>query len=130
MYPGVSERIKSMVMDQVTVVFLLLITSSIVEANPTMPRYVNIGLFVLIFVYEPFMTSFLGGTIGHFMVGIRVKRQSNDSRNIPLPMAVIRVIVKYIFGVFSFISMSMGNKDLAIHDYVSGSVVVYKKEKE
>ena len=130
MYPGVSERIKSMVMDQVALVFLLLIASSIIEANPDMPRFISIGLFVLIAVYEPFMTSFLGGTIGHFMVGIRVKRQTNDSRNISLPMAIIRVIVKYVLGAFSFISMSMGNKDLAIHDYVSGSVVVYKKEKE
>jgi len=115
-------------MDQVVIIFLLLISSSIIEANPNMPRFVNIGLFSLLFIYDPLTTSLFGGTIGHYMVGIRVKRQENDTRNILFPMAVLRMIVKYVLGIFSFISMSMGGRSLAIHDYVSGSVVVYKKK--
>lgn len=125
MYPGVSERIKAVVFDSIVAVVYFLIVSSIIGESDY-PWSVRITLFSLVFLYDPLMTSLLGGTIGHFAVGIRVKKKNNESKNINIVAAAIRFVLKYVLGWLSFISMSFNEESRAIHDLVTGSVVIYK----
>jgi uncharacterized RDD family membrane protein YckC len=64
------------------------------------------------------------------MLGLRVKRESDENRNILFPLAIVRYIVKASLGLVSLLTVSGNVKRKAIHDYLVGSVVVYAKKKE
>ena len=61
------------------------------------------------------------------MIGIRVKRASDETKNILFPLAIIRYIVTAGLGWISLLTISGNAKRRAIHDYLVGSVVVYAK---
>lgn len=125
-YPKVFERIKSGVLDGIVTVLLLFVASyffSFVEGEYIQVR---IAVFILIFlIYDPLLTSMFGGTIGHHIVGIRVKRLNDESKNILFIFAVFRYIVKICLGWLSLLTISGNQKRRAIHDILAGSVVVY-----
>jgi uncharacterized RDD family membrane protein YckC len=62
------------------------------------------------------------------MIGIRVKRESDEKKNILFPLAIIRFIVKASLGWISLLTVTGNSKRKAIHDYLIGSVVVYEKQ--
>jgi uncharacterized RDD family membrane protein YckC len=64
------------------------------------------------------------------ILGIRVKRESNEQKNILFPLAIPRYIVKVLLGWVSLLTVSGSKKRKAIHDFLVGSVVVYAKPKE
>lgn len=126
-YPGISERIKAILADSVVMIVLMYLVSSIFSSFETVPDNWRIVAFVFIFLaYDPLFTSLFGGTIGHMLLGIRVKRESDESRNILFPFAVIRFIIKASLGIISLFTVSTNEKRRAIHDMVAGSIVVYK----
>ncbi len=94
----------------------------------TVPDYIRLLAFVLIFIlYDPLLTSIFGGTVGHMLLGIRVKRESDTQMNIPFLLAIVRFIVKVLLGWVSLLTVSGNKKGKAIHDLVVRSVVLYKK---
>ena len=128
-YPGVSDRVKAAVVDSV-IILLFLFTATYTLAylnNASITIKIITFSFIFIF-YDPIFTSFLGGTIGHMAMGIRVKRKSNPEKNILLPHAIIRYLVKFILGIVSLFTVSNNSKGLAIHDLVVGSIVLFKKD--
>jgi uncharacterized RDD family membrane protein YckC len=87
---------------------------------------VRIGTFIFIFfLYDPLFTSVFGGTIGHMMMGMRVKRENDETKNILFPMAIVRFAVKAVLGWISLLTVLGNEKRKAIHDYLIRSVVVY-----
>ncbi|ETN93848.1 hypothetical protein P278_32580 [Zhouia amylolytica AD3] len=44
--------------------------------------------------------------------------------NIPIHKALLRCLVKYLLGWISLLSISLSPQNLAIHDHLSGSVVL------
>ncbi|MEL0300720.1 MAG: RDD family protein [Flavobacteriaceae bacterium] len=128
-YPGVSDRIKAAVTDSfVMVVFMVILTITFSQfAN--VPDSFRIAGFVFIFlVYDPLFTSLFGGTVGHMIMNIQVKRSSNSEKNILFPFAIIRYIVKVLLGWISLLTVGSNKKHLAIHDMVVSSIVLYKKK--
>ncbi len=85
-----------------------------------------IAFIFIFFLYDPIFTSVFGGTIGHMMFGIRVKREKNQMKNILFPLAIIRFLVKALLGWISLLTISGNKKRKAIHDFLVGSVVVFK----
>jgi len=71
-----------------------------------------------------------GGTIGHFLIGIRVKRERKPEKNIIFPFALIRFVVKATLGWISLLTVSNNLKRKAIHDHMIGSVVIYSDPNE
>jgi len=130
-YPGVFDRIKAITADGVMVVVFMFVASYIFSLFKTVPDNARIIAFVFIFLlYDPLFTSIFGGTIGHMIIGIRVKRQSDEKKNILFPLAILRYIVKVSLGWVSLLTVSANAKRKAIHDYLVGSVVVYAKPNE
>jgi uncharacterized RDD family membrane protein YckC len=130
-YPGVFDRVKAIVTDGLVIVVFMLIASYIFSLFESVPDYARIIAFVFIFLlYDPLFTSIFGGTIGHMMLGLRVKRQSDEQKNIIFPLAILRYIVKASLGWISLLTVSGNDRRKAIHDYLTGSVVVYAKSKE
>ena len=130
-YPGVFDRVKAMMTDGIVIVVFMFVASYIFSLFESVPDSARIIAFVFIFLlYDPLFTSIFGGTIGHMMLGLRVNRESDEQKNIILPLAIPRYIVKVLLGWISLLTVSGNEKRKAIHDYIAGSVVVYAKSKE
>lgn len=130
-YPGVATRVRAIIVDAVIVIIFMVTASYLFSLVENVPDNVRIGTFIFIFIlYDPLFTSFLGGTIGHMIIGIRVKKESNEQKNIFFHEAIIRYLVKSSLGWISLLTVTGHKKKKAIHDHVVGSVVVYAKPDE
>lgn len=130
-YPGVSDRVKAIVADGIVILVFMFIITYVFSLFERMPDNARIIAFVFIFLlYDPLFTSVLGGTIGHMMLGIRVKRESNEQKNILFLLAIPRYMVKVLLGWISLLTVSSNEKRKAIHDFLVGSVVVYAKSED
>lgn len=126
-YPGVADRVKAVVADSIVIIIFMIIVTYSFSIFENVPDNARIIAFIFIFfLYDPIFTSLFGGTIGHMMFGIRVKRDKNRKKNILFPLAIIRFLVKASLGWISLLTVSGNKKRKAIHDSLVGSVVVYK----
>jgi len=127
-YAGIMDRIKATVADSLVSVGFLFLTSSLLSDIENLPTYIRMLAFVSIFgLYEPVFVSLFGGTIGHYMNGLRVKRGSNVNKNVIFPFAVIRFAVKVFLGIISLFTMSSNSESKAIHDSIVNSIVIKVK---
>jgi uncharacterized RDD family membrane protein YckC len=129
-FPGVLDRVKAIVTDSVVILLFIIIATYTFSFFDNVPDNVKIAAFVFIILYDPIFTSIFGGTIGHMLIGIRVKRESDETRNILFPLAILRFIVKAFLGWISLLTVSGNKKGKAIHDYLVGSVVIYAGQTE
>lgn len=129
-YPGIFERVKAIVIDTLFLVFFVFIATNIFSLFESVPDNARIIAFLFIFLlYDPIFTSTIGGTIGHMIIGIRVKRESDEGQNIRLHFALLRYIIKASLGWISLLTVGSSQKRKAIHDFIAGSVVVYETRK-
>ena len=127
-YPRIFERVKAIVIDGLVVFVLMFLVSWIFSVLESVSDRTRISAFVFLFLlYDPIFTSLFGGTIGHMIIGIRVKRDSNEQKNILFPLAILRYIVKAFLGWISLLTITSNIKGKALHDFLVGSVVVYAK---
>lgn len=125
-YPVLLDRMKANLIDGIIIMAIIYNFAYIFSLFENVPDYARIIAFVFTFIlYDPLLTSIFGGSIGHIMLGIRVKRETNESRNLLFPLAVIRFIVKIFLGWISMDTSTSNEKGKALHDYLVGSVVVY-----
>ncbi|MDQ2180506.1 MULTISPECIES: RDD family protein [Marinifilum] len=125
-YPGIPDRIKAVICDSIVIIIFMFTASYLFAKFENVPDNARLIAFVFIFgLYDPIFTSLFGGTIGHFMLGIRVKKEKNKDKNILFPFALIRFIVKAILGWISLLTVAGNEKRKAIHDHLVGSVVIY-----
>ena len=126
-HPGVSDRVKAVLADSMMIILFMVIITYTFAMFENVPDYARIIAFVFVFIlYDPIFTSVFGGTIGHMMFGLRVRREKNIMKNILFPLAVVRFIVKVLLGWISLLTVSGNEKRKAIHDYLVGSVIIYK----
>jgi uncharacterized RDD family membrane protein YckC len=123
-YPGLKERIQSTFIDSILIIVLMYLFTTILEKFDNVPDWVRIALFVGIFItYEPLCMTF-GATLGNYMMGIRARQNSDSTKRINILQAVIRYPVKVFLGWVSFLTIHRNPKRRAIHDLVSGSVMI------
>ncbi len=128
-YPVLMDRVKAALIDSMFLIGEIILASYIFSLFENVPDYAKIIVFVFIFLlYDPLFTSLFGGTIGHMIMNIRVKRSRNEERNILFPLAIIRFIVKVFLGWLSLLTVTGNNKKKAIHDMVVGSVVIFRSQ--
>lgn len=126
-YPGVAQRLIAMFLDGAVLLVMLIFFSYFFSLFNDPPAYVKMVVFIfIVLLYDPLFTSLFGGTIGHMMQGIRVRKQANESEKIVFPLALLRYIVKAFLGWVSLLVVYRNDKRKAIHDYLAGSVVVFK----
>ncbi len=128
-YPGIIERVKAFVFDTFIMVVFMFITAFIFNHFENVTDNARMIAFIFIYLlYDPLFTSLFGGTIGHMIVGVRVKRSSNEQKNIFFLLAIPRYLAKVTLGWISLLSVSGNKKKMAIHDFLVGSVVIYANE--
>jgi uncharacterized RDD family membrane protein YckC len=124
-YAGLTVRIKAMFADIFFLVVMMFVISNIFdgmeEVSDTTRKIAFISLFG---VYEPLMVSLFGGTIGHYVCKLRIRRESNPEKKINPIVAVFRFAVKGFLGIFSLMTIGASEKSKTIHDSLAGSVVL------
>jgi len=123
-YPQLSERIQSSFIDMLLIVIMMFVFASILDKYENLPDWVTIAMFAGLFVaYEPLCMS-LGFTLGNYIKGIRVRKNSDTTKRINILQALIRYPVKILLGWISFLTIGADPKRRAIHDLASGSVMI------
>jgi uncharacterized RDD family membrane protein YckC len=123
-YPQLSERVQSSFIDMLLVLILLFPISAVLDRFDPVPDWVRIAVFVALFLlYEPLCTC-LGGTLGNYIKGLRVKRVGNTGKRINFLQAVVRYIIKVALGWVSFLTIHGTPKRRALHDLAVGSVML------
>ncbi|MFH7011314.1 MULTISPECIES: RDD family protein [unclassified Flavobacterium] len=122
-YPFLLERIQSILIDSVLIVACMIIFSDILSNFKNVPDWLRAVLLVALFLYEPIATTF-GGTIGNNIKSIRVRKNSDSTKRINIFQALIRYFIKLLFGWLSFITIFSSSKKRALHDILSGTVMV------
>lgn len=125
-YASLATRIKGLVIDSIVILIFIFIGSLILSLFNHVHDAIKISLFLFIFFfYDPLFTSLFGATIGHMFIAVRVKRNDDETKNLTLPVAFLRFVVKTSLGWISFLTISKSKKHRAIHDMVANSVVIY-----
>jgi len=122
-YPFMLERIQSILIDSVLIIACMIIFSDILSGFKNVPDWLRAALLISLFLYEPIATT-IGGTIGNNIKGIRVRKDSDDTKQINIFQALIRYFFKLLFGWLSFITIFSNSKKRAIHDILSGTVMI------
>lgn len=126
-YAGLLERVKAVFIDSLVLIFSTVIFTQVFSTFESIPDAIRIIAAILIFaLYDPLCVSFWGGTLGHRMIGIRIKNEDYQTKNITLPMAMLRFVVKASLGWISLVTITGNDRRKAVHDMMVGSVVVYK----
>jgi uncharacterized RDD family membrane protein YckC len=102
------------------------IASILIDKIDEFPTWLRVAIFVFcLYIYDPLLIAQAGGTIGHHILGIRVKKVKQPEKNLNMLQASIRFITKLTLGWLSFLTVTGSKRKLAIHDMASGSIVVY-----
>lgn len=79
-------------------------------------------LGLLLLCYEPLLTSY-ACTMGQALMRIRV-RTPGELKRIGVAQAFGRMVVKYLLGIISFLTVPAREDRRAIHDLASGTIVI------
>jgi uncharacterized RDD family membrane protein YckC len=123
-YGRFSRRLKAVVIDGI--VMLLLTVAALIIAVSTgsdsVGRILGFTVIAIWLLYEPLLVSLTGSTIGHYRTNLRVVDNQTHG-NISFLKAVVRVIIKGVLGIYSFITMATTSRHQAVHDLLTGSTV-------
>ena len=124
-YGKLLNRFKAILIDGLILMGLGILVSTIFTQFKEVNNIIRAIAFVLVFfLYDPIMTTFVGATIGHMIMGLKVRRENDETRKIIFPLAFIRFLIKASMGWLSLITVSSSKKGKAIHDSVVRSVVL------
>ncbi|HEY6871452.1 MAG TPA: RDD family protein [Geobacteraceae bacterium] len=121
--PTILRRYLSTFVDGIFILSVFIAVSFAVKADSTYASYTRVAvLFIMFFLYEPILTSQFC-TLGQKITGIRV-RTVNNYKNISIPAAYLRIVIKIFLGFISLLSIPVTKDRRAIHDFASGSIVI------
>jgi uncharacterized RDD family membrane protein YckC len=123
-YPEIKDRIQATFIDTILIIIVMFIVSAVIDKYDSIPNWLRTSMFVSLFVlYEPLCQS-LGFTLGNLVKGIRVRKSADPSKRINIFQAIIRYPIKFLLGWISLLTIGSDSKRRAIHDLVSGSVMI------
>jgi uncharacterized RDD family membrane protein YckC len=123
-FPSLLARIKAIFLDTLVLLVFFAVTSVVIDNVGGAPDAVRIALIMIIFLYDPVLTAFAGATIGHKIMGIKVRKFDAPGSKISLPMAFVRFFVKWLLGWISLLTVTSNAHKRAIHDLASGSIMI------
>ncbi|RNC85199.1 MAG: RDD family protein [Balneola sp.] len=128
-YPYLIDRIKAFFIDWILLATYYVAVALILENFEDPLPMVRLSLFVVpLFLYEPLTVSFFGGTIGHYLIGLRVRQYRDPDQNIFVALSFFRHWTKFLLGWLSLLTVSFSDNKRAIHDMLSVSVVIKLKK--
>ena len=129
-YPDLKTRVQSTFIDTMLMVGLMFLAAIILDKiNPSQEDedgWIRGVIFISIWgIYEPVAMT-IGCTLGNYLMKIRVKRNSDNTKRINLVQAFVRFALKILLGWVSFLTIHGNKERRAIHDFAAGSVMIEK----
>jgi uncharacterized RDD family membrane protein YckC len=125
--PTIKTRYFSMLIDVLVLVLLALGISTLFDLIGEVSGFVRGIVFVLVIMsYEPILVTF-GSTLGQLILNIRVRSFKHPDKKVAFHMVILRFIIKVFLGWLSFITVTFNINRRAIHDFISGSIVISKR---
>ena len=123
-YGRFPRRLRAFVIDMIIIVLLLLSTLFVVISTNSdqVGRIVGFTLIAVGLLYEPLLVSLTGSTVGHYLTNLRVVDDQTHG-NVGFLKAVVRLLIKTVLGIYSFITMAMTSRHQAVHDLLTRSTV-------
>ena len=123
-YGRFSRRVRAFVIDWIIVILLMVAALfDAVSANldhiGCILGFTFLGVWLL---YEPLLVTLTGSTIGHYVCNLRVVDDRTHG-NVDFLKAVVRLVIKFVFGILSFIAMANASRNQAMHDLMTRSTV-------
>ncbi len=120
-YPSLLRRYVASLIDGATLflVFVLYMRAPLRFAQSQAPNYWPL---VLLALYEPLLTRYLC-TPGQLLMNIRVRTEP-EIELVPVLRTFLRLFVKYILGIISFVFMPAHRQKRALHDLAAETIVV------
>ncbi len=123
-YPYLLDRVKAVTIDFLLILLIFVLFSYIFEVFDAVPTALRVLVYLgCAFVYEPLMVS-RGGTIGHRLMGLTVKKARDFNKNLSFGVAIMRFIIKAPLGGLSMFTLN--EKKQGLHDLATKSIVLYK----
>jgi uncharacterized RDD family membrane protein YckC len=124
-YPTVVRRYMATLIDGAFLLALLPLTDSLVpeRSSETIHMMRVAGVALVAVVYEPLLVA-RGCTLGQWLCGIRVRRDTNYNARISIPSAYLRWLLKVLLGFVSLFAIPFSSRQRAVHDFVVDSVVI------
>jgi uncharacterized RDD family membrane protein YckC len=123
-YGRFSRRLQAVLID--SIIFLVLMAASLLAAtvlqSDSVGRMVGFTFLAITLLYEPLLVPLTGGTIGHYLCNLRVVDDRTNA-NIGFFKAIVRVTIKSVLGIYSFITMGTTLRHQALHDVLTRSTV-------
>lgn len=127
--PSVMDRLKATFTDVFVIILLMLFIANVFDSINDVPEHYRIlGAIIMLTIYDPLCVSLTGGSVGHYAMGLRVKRISNQEKNISFPLAILRLIIKILLGWISLLTVPSSENKQAIHDHIVESIVIFKRK--
>jgi uncharacterized RDD family membrane protein YckC len=129
-YARATPRLQALIRDlvwQATILVCLVVPPTLLANQDLLRVLAPVCLLAFVF-YEPVLIALRGATLGHSSLNLRIVR-ARDFGRVSFPRALLRTVVKWIFGLPSFLAMYFTSKHQAIHDLVSGTVVVPRESR-
>lgn len=126
-YPPLLDRVKSTTIDTIILIACFYLLSDILSSINNVPDWLRVILFICFLMYEPLFIS-LNGTFGNYKNSIRVRNNNDTSKKLNIVQSIIRYFFKILFGWFSLLFILSNSKGRALHDIISGSVMIKIEE--
>ncbi|MFQ5334671.1 MAG: RDD family protein [Flavobacteriales bacterium] len=124
--PSVLRRVVALIIDFLVIMLVFVLASIAFERLGEVPVWMRAFVFIFMwYLYDPVLTAYFV-TLGQYVAGIRVRKYSDGSQRISLSMAIVRFIIKSPLGWISFITIPFTEGRRAVHDLLSGSIVLKK----
>jgi uncharacterized RDD family membrane protein YckC len=123
-YGRFSRRLRAFVIDWIIIALLLVIALfAAVSANSdSVGRVLGFTFLAVWLLYEPILVCLTGSTVGHYVCNLRVVDDRSHG-NISFLKAAVRLVIKSILGIYSFITMATTSRHQAVHDLLTRSTV-------
>jgi len=128
-YAPLPRRYLATVVDGLLVLATFTVVSFLFQGAQESVAWIRVAIVLgLFFVYEPLLTS-RRCTAGQRVMGVRVRDAANLER-ITIGAAYGRIIVKWLLGVISFVTIPFNSRRRGLHDFATGTVVIDAREAE
>lgn len=126
--PSLVDRIKALFIDAIIMLIIFTATTLFIDSFGDMPGALKgFILIFMLYLYDPVLTALTGSTLGHKMMKLKVRKYNEPDRNISLPQAFLRFLIKGSLGWVSFLTVTGNKNKRAIHDLASGSIILIDK---
>jgi uncharacterized RDD family membrane protein YckC len=123
-YGRFSGRLRAFVVDWIIIVLLLVgvLFAAVSADSNRIGRILGFTFVAVWLLYEPLLVSLTGSNVGHYFSNLRVVDDRTHG-NVSFLKAVVRLVIKTMLGLYSFITMATTLRHQAVHDLLTRSTM-------